>query len=93
MANTNVTIRMDTDLKRQADELFSSLGLNITTAINMFIRKAISEQGIPFEVRKGYSNEVLQAMLESERLLRDPNVKTYHTFDEILEEISQEDED
>jgi DNA-damage-inducible protein J len=59
----------------------------------MFIRKALSEQGIPFEVRKSYSNEVLQAMLESERLLRDPNVKTYHNFDEILKEISQEDGD
>lgn len=52
MANTNVTIRVDADLKKQADELFDDLGMSFTTAINIFIKQAIREQRIPFEVRR-----------------------------------------
>lgn len=93
MATTNITIRMDNDIKREAEELFNDLGLNLTSAINMFIRRAIAEQGIPFDVKRVYNNETIQAMLESERLVHDPNTKKYSSFSEILEEICQEDED
>ena len=50
MPNTNINIRMDADLKAQADQLFADLGLNMTTAVNMFVRQAIRQQGIPFAV-------------------------------------------
>lgn len=93
MATTNVTIRMDNEIKKEAEELFNNLGLNLTSAINIFIRRAIAEQGIPFEVKKtNYNQETIQAMLESERLAHDPNTKKYNSFSEILEEIDQEDE-
>lgn len=52
MANTNVTIRIDADLKKQADELFDDLGMSFTTAINIFVKQAIREQRIPFEVSR-----------------------------------------
>lgn len=48
----NVTIRMDKDLKAQAEALFADLGLNMTTAITMFTKQAAREQGIPFSVTK-----------------------------------------
>jgi DNA-damage-inducible protein J len=38
MAQTNISIRMDMDLKRQAESLFNELGLNMTTAFNVFVR-------------------------------------------------------
>lgn len=50
MTNVNVTIRMDSELKKQAETLFNDLGLNLSSAINIFIRQAIREQAIPFEI-------------------------------------------
>ena len=47
---TQVNIRIDDELKARADALFTELGLNITTAFTMFIRQAVREGGIPFEV-------------------------------------------
>jgi DNA-damage-inducible protein J len=49
---TNVNIRMDEDLKKQADRLFSELGMNMTTAINIFVRQAVNFGGIPFDIVK-----------------------------------------
>ncbi|MBQ8578783.1 MAG: type II toxin-antitoxin system RelB/DinJ family antitoxin [Clostridia bacterium] len=52
MATTNLNIRVDENLKKEAEVLFSDLGLNMSTAITMFLRSAINYNGIPFEVRK-----------------------------------------
>ena len=60
MANTNVTIRVDADLKKQADELFDDLGMSFTTAINIFIKQAVREQRIPFEVARTPSHVVAE---------------------------------
>ena len=68
MKNVNVTLRVDADLKRQADALFSELGLNLTTAFNIFLRQSVREQQIPFQVSKNVPNAVtLSAMDASER--------------------------
>ena len=68
MKNVNVTLRVDEDLKRQADALFSELGLNLTTAFNIFLRQSVREQQIPFRVSKNVPNAVtLSAMDASER--------------------------
>jgi|BioPla2DNA2_1021312.scaffolds.fasta_scaffold81833_2 DNA-damage-inducible protein J len=67
MAHTiNVNIRMDEDLKKQAEQLFSDLGMNMTTAINVFVRQAISYGGIPFEIvrREDFYNEYNQEILK-----------------------------
>lgn len=89
MASTNVTIRMDTEVKKEAEELFNDLGLNLTSAINMFIRKAIAEQGIPFEVRKAvnYNSETIQAMLEADKIAHDNTIKGYSNLDELFKEL------
>ena len=52
MANINVTIRMDEKLKAQAEKLFSDLGLSLSSAITMFVKQAVREQRIPFEVKR-----------------------------------------
>ena len=49
--STNVCIRIDTELKAQAEELFSEMGMNLTTAFNIFLRQAVRERRIPFEIR------------------------------------------
>lgn len=50
MAQTNLNIRIDEDLKKQLDEFCSNVGMNMSTAINMFAKKVVSEQRIPFEI-------------------------------------------
>ncbi len=49
--NTNLNIRTDREVKEQADHVFAELGLTMTTAINMFLRAVIREQGIPFAIK------------------------------------------
>ena len=49
-AFTNISIRMDTELKAQADALFAELGMNLATAFNIFVRQCLREGRIPFEI-------------------------------------------
>ena len=65
MKNVNVTLRVDEDLKKQADILFSELGLNLTTAFNIFLRQSVREQQIPFRVTKNVPNAVTLAAMEA----------------------------
>ena len=57
MANINVTIRMDEKLKKEADSLFKDLGMNLTTAINTFIKQSIREQNM-LKLIRNYLNEM-----------------------------------
>ncbi len=50
MATTSITIRMDEDLKKQAEALFDDLGMNMTTAFTVFAKAAVRSQKIPFEL-------------------------------------------
>ena len=52
MATTNLNIRIDEDLKRNAEILFSDLGLNMSSAITIFLKSAVDYRGIPFDIRK-----------------------------------------
>ena len=68
MKNVNVTLRVDEELKKQADILFTELGLNLTTAFNIFLRQSVREQQIPFRISKTVPNAVtLTAMETSEK--------------------------
>lgn len=58
MANVNVTLRMDEQLKKQADELFSDFGLTFNAAMTMFVKQAVREQRIPFEITRNGNSYV-----------------------------------
>lgn len=74
MAATNLNIRTDKAIKEQADQIFNELGLNMTTAINLFLRTAIREHGIPFELKLDVPNDTTAAAIEEGRnLLADPS--------------------
>ena len=90
MATTNVSIRMDTELKAQADERFAELGMNLSTAFNIFVRQSLREGGIPFEIRTDRPNkETIAAMLEAENIAKDPNVKGYTDLDEMFADLKK----
>ena len=64
MKNVNVTLRVDEELKKQAECLFDELGLSISTAFNIFLRQSVREQQIPFSVSKNVPNAVTRAAME-----------------------------
>ncbi|MEL7566075.1 MAG: type II toxin-antitoxin system RelB/DinJ family antitoxin [Dehalobacterium sp.] len=85
---SNVSFRIDSDLKAQADVLFSQLGLNMTTAFNIFLRQAVREGRIPFDITINTPNaETITALLEAERIARDPSVKRYDDVEEALKKL------
>ncbi|QWT17696.1 type II toxin-antitoxin system RelB/DinJ family antitoxin [Collinsella sp. zg1085] len=85
MATTNISIRMEESLKKEADQLFNEMGMNISTAFNIFVRRAIRERAIPFHISLGELNhETIAAMLEAERIAKDPNIPSYVTAKEAL---------
>ncbi|MCH5344536.1 MAG: type II toxin-antitoxin system RelB/DinJ family antitoxin [Acetatifactor sp.] len=91
MATTPTQIRIDEATKKQAVELLEGLGINLSDAINMFLKQVVLRGGIPFEVRyPEYKSEVVEAMEEAKRISRDPNTKRYSSFKEALEDIDNE---
>ena len=87
MGQININIRMDETIKKQAEELFSELGLNMTTAFNMFVRQTINKGGIPFEVvRKDdfynpYNQEKLRESINSTNRIE----KSFEELDEMAQ--------
>lgn len=92
MSNTLLQVKVDSELKRQVDDLFSEMGLDIPTAIRMFFKRAIYEHGILFKVNNFNPNKkLLEALKEADDIIKHPkNYKSYSNFQEILDEIYQE---
>lgn len=88
MPTTNVNVRIDAALKRDAEALFHDLGLTLSSAITLFLRSAVSHDGIPFEVKRLTPNlETKAALAEYEDMQKHPGrYKRYGSFDEMLEE-------
>lgn len=88
MANTtNLNIRIDEELKRQADALFSELGLNMSTAINIFLRYSVRYGGIPFELRVEKPNADTLAAIDDVNNNRNMS-KTFTSVDELMEDLN-----
>ena len=88
-ASVNVTVRMDAEVKAQVDELYAALGMNMSTAINMFVRQCLRERQLPFQPTLNAPNkETIQAIEESNEMLRTGNFKRY-TVDEAFEELEK----
>lgn len=91
MATVPTQVRIDEDLKKQAVELFSQLGMDMSSAMNIFLRQCVMRGGLPFAVEvPQYKAEVLEAMEEAKRISRDPNTKKYGSFSEALEDLDDE---
>ena len=87
---TNFSVRMDCDIKKQCEILYGELGVNLTTAINVFLRQSLRAGGFPFDVRMEQPNkETIAAMLEAERIARDPSVKRYSDVEEALRALKE----
>ena len=80
---TNLNIRTEKDIKDRADAIFAELGLNMTTAINIFLRTSIREHGIPFSLKLSPSETTLAAIEEGELLLSDPSSPRYSSIEDL----------
>ena len=85
-ATVNVTMRMEKDLKEQADALFADMGLSLNAACRMFIKRAVQEQRIPFEVRR-VDRKTIRAISDAEQ---GKNMSgSFDSVDELMEELEK----
>jgi DNA-damage-inducible protein J len=90
MATTNLNIRIDEDLKKQAESIFNELGLNMSTALTVFLRQTVRYKGIPFEMRLETPNAETLTAIEDVRLKR--NLKgPFGSVRELMEDLDAED--
>lgn len=87
----NMSFRVDKNLKTQADELFKSLGMNTSVALNMFLTQSVREQALPFTpnmVAPEPSNELKEALKEVEDIEKgEIKVKGYHNINTFIEDM------
>ncbi len=84
MESTTLNIRVDKAVKAEAESILSNLGLNLTTAINIFLRQTIRTNGIPFAVVLDTPNaETEAAIAEGRRLAHDKNAKGYTSMEAL----------
>jgi len=93
MATVNTSIRIDEETKKEAQKLFKDLGLSLSAAINIFLKQAIREKGIPFYVNSLPENlELPQAFEEAKQIKENPsNYKSYSKPEEMFKDILEED--
>ena len=82
-----MNIRMDSDVKRQAQELFAQFGLDMTTAVNIFLRQSIRQRGIPFALQLDpFYSEANQERLQKAPLRMEQTGETVHDMEEEKEQ-------
>ncbi len=92
MATIPTQIRIDTNVKEQATILFDELGMDMSGAVNIFLRQCILHGGLPFAVViPQYNQETLNAMAEARRISEDANVKGYKTMKELKAALEADD--
>ena len=89
MASTSYTHRIDSELKSQSEAIYAALGMPLGTAINVFLRKSVAVGGFPFDVRLDVpSRETIEAMMEAEKIAKDPQVEAL-SVEDALEELKK----
>ncbi len=91
MESTNLNIRTEKDVKIAAERIFEELGLNMTTAVNIFLRQTIRENGIPFELKLNVSNDITACAIEEGRKIAyDKSTKGYSSMNDLKAALEDE---
>ena len=92
MPKISTNISIDADVKAKAQDLFADLGIDLSTAVNIFLRQAVRENAIPFTIMRETPNvDTIAAMREAEEIKRHPeNYKRYSSFSDALKEVQDE---
>ncbi|HOO63286.1 MAG TPA: type II toxin-antitoxin system RelB/DinJ family antitoxin [Synergistaceae bacterium] len=88
MVTKNLNVRVDEDLKKQADAIFSALGMSMSTAVTMFLKSTVRCKGFPCDLRLGLppNAETLQAMEDTEKGLG--LSRTFDSVEELMEDLN-----
>lgn len=89
MAKVSTNISMDAEVKKEAQALFSDFGLDLTTAINLFLRQSIREQRIPFEITRNVPNaETIEAINEVKEMKKNSaTCQGYSDADKMMKDL------
>ena len=89
--NTPTQIRIDSDIKKQATELFATLGLDMSSAVNLFLHQCILRGGLPFNIElPKYNKETLKAMVEAKSIANDSSIKGYNNMEDLKKALMEE---
>ncbi len=81
----NVTLRMDKELKQEAEALFEEMGLSLSSACRLFLTQAVAEQRIPFEITRRPRRATRKALAETAA----PDAAVLDTVDELMEKLEE----
>ncbi len=85
MSTVPTQIRIDAEVKKEANELFANLGLDMSSAVNLFLHQCVLRGGLPFSVEMPkFRRETLEAMEEAKRIARDPDTPGYSDMESLL---------
>ncbi len=90
---TNMSIRVSKTDKKDFENFCSDVGINVSVAVNMFIKKVLIDRKIPFEIsqKTQFSKDLQEALLEAEEMRKHPgNYKGYTSVKELLEDLDNE---
>ena len=96
MAKTaNLNIRVDPEVKSSAEALFSSFGLTVSDAVNIFLHQSLLEDGLPFAVKQPRYNAETEAAMAEARAIAEGKIpaKRYNSVREMMEDLDAEDMD
>ena len=87
---SQISIRIDDNVKKEAENVCKDIGISLSSAINIYLKRIGRERRIPFELSSEIPNaKTLAAMRETEEILTHPeNYKSYSSFEEILKEVN-----
>ena len=85
MAKTSMSIRLDSEVKEQAQQVFNNLGMDMTTAINIFLRQAIQYQGLPFDVRLDESRKLLEVLTDLDQIRN--MSQSFESVSDLMEDL------
>ena len=90
MAKVNTNISLDPKLKKEAVELFHSMGLDLSTAITLFLYQSVRERKLPFELYEVPNRKTIKAIKEAERSMKHPEkLKTYNSVKELFDDLKK----
>ena len=89
MAKVSTNINLDADLKRSAQLLLKDLGMDLTTAVTIFLRQTVRDQAIPFQISRDIPNaQTLAALQEYEEMKAHPEKnQRYTSFEEAMKDV------
>ena len=90
MNTTPTQVRIDANIKREATELFKTLGLDMSSAVNLFLHQCVLRGGLPFTVEMPqYAQKTIDAINEARRISSDPSVPSYTDLAELKADLDK----